>query len=128
MLAASDASIEEYGFDGGLCMSFTHSRDLCGDGSIVIVPPPGNTPGSVIVFGLGYWPMEASACGNQKSSVWARRVFLLTEPPSALCPGHNGAKYARRKSAAIWSWKNEIEKTDGEELQSEGSEVCCEVR
>jgi len=31
-------------------MGLTQSRDLYGDGSIVIVPAPGHTPGSVVVF------------------------------------------------------------------------------
>jgi glyoxylase-like metal-dependent hydrolase (beta-lactamase superfamily II) len=31
-------------------MGFTQSRDLYGDGSIVIVPAPGHMPGSVMVF------------------------------------------------------------------------------
>ena len=40
----------EYGFDGGRYMGFPRSRDVWGDGSVVIVPAPGHTPGSVIVF------------------------------------------------------------------------------
>jgi glyoxylase-like metal-dependent hydrolase (beta-lactamase superfamily II) len=40
----------EYAFDGGPYMGFTQSRDVYGDGSIVIVPAPGHTPGSVVVF------------------------------------------------------------------------------
>jgi len=44
------AAFQEYTFDGGAYLGFTHSRDLYGDGSIVIVPAPGHTPGSVIVF------------------------------------------------------------------------------
>ena len=41
---------QEYAFDGGPYMGFAQSRDLYGDGSIVIVPAPGHTPGSVVVF------------------------------------------------------------------------------
>jgi glyoxylase-like metal-dependent hydrolase (beta-lactamase superfamily II) len=41
---------EEYGFDGGRYLGFGQSHDLYGDGSIVIVPAPGHTPGSVVVF------------------------------------------------------------------------------
>jgi len=44
------AAFQEYTFDGGAYLGFTHSRDLYDDGSIVIVPAPGHTPGSVIVF------------------------------------------------------------------------------
>jgi glyoxylase-like metal-dependent hydrolase (beta-lactamase superfamily II) len=45
-----NAVIQEYEFDGGPYMGFTQSHDLYGDGSIVIVPAPGHTPGSVVVF------------------------------------------------------------------------------
>jgi len=41
---------EEYGFEGGLYLGFPASHDVYGDGSIVVVPAPGHTPGSVVVF------------------------------------------------------------------------------
>ena len=41
---------QEYAFDRRPYLGFDQSRDLYGDGSIVIVPAPGHTPGSVIVF------------------------------------------------------------------------------
>ena len=41
---------QEYMFDGGRYLSFDQSHDLYGDGSIVMVPAPGHTPGSVVVF------------------------------------------------------------------------------
>jgi glyoxylase-like metal-dependent hydrolase (beta-lactamase superfamily II) len=41
---------EEYGFEGGAYLGFPRSHDVYGDGSIVIVPAPGHTPGSVIIF------------------------------------------------------------------------------
>jgi len=44
------ALFQEYAFDGGAYLGFAQSRDLYGDGSIVIVPAPGHTPGSVVVF------------------------------------------------------------------------------
>jgi glyoxylase-like metal-dependent hydrolase (beta-lactamase superfamily II) len=44
------ANFQEYAFDGGPYLGFTQSHDLYGDGSIVIVPTPGHTPGSVAVF------------------------------------------------------------------------------
>lgn len=40
----------EYPFDGGPYLGFEKSQDVYGDGSVVIVPAPGHTPGSVIVF------------------------------------------------------------------------------
>lgn len=41
---------QDYGFDGTPYLGFERSHDLYGDGSIVIVPAPGHTPGSVVVF------------------------------------------------------------------------------
>jgi glyoxylase-like metal-dependent hydrolase (beta-lactamase superfamily II) len=46
-----DASaFREYTFDRGPYLGFDRSHDLYGDGSIVIVPAPGHTPGSVVTF------------------------------------------------------------------------------
>jgi glyoxylase-like metal-dependent hydrolase (beta-lactamase superfamily II) len=42
--------LRDYGFAGGPYLGFEHSHDLYGDGSMVIVPAPGHTPGSVVVF------------------------------------------------------------------------------
>lgn len=39
-----------YDFDGGPYLGFPRSHDVFGDGSVVIVPAPGHTPDSVIVF------------------------------------------------------------------------------
>ena len=44
------SQLREYAFDGGPYLGFAHSHDLYGDGSMVIVPAPGHTPGSVVVF------------------------------------------------------------------------------
>ncbi len=41
---------QDYAFDGGPYLGFDQSHDLYGDGSIVMVPAPGHTPGSVVVF------------------------------------------------------------------------------
>ena len=41
---------EEYGFEGGPYLGFPESHDVYGDGSIVVVPAPGHTPGGVIIF------------------------------------------------------------------------------
>lgn len=40
----------DYSFDGGPYAGFAHSHDLFGDGSVVLVPAPGHTPGSIIIF------------------------------------------------------------------------------
>jgi glyoxylase-like metal-dependent hydrolase (beta-lactamase superfamily II) len=41
---------EEYGFEAGPYLGFPASHDVYGDGSIVVVPASGHTPGSVIIF------------------------------------------------------------------------------
>jgi glyoxylase-like metal-dependent hydrolase (beta-lactamase superfamily II) len=41
---------EEYEFEGGPYLGFSRSHDVYGDGAIVVVPSPGHTPGSVIIF------------------------------------------------------------------------------
>jgi glyoxylase-like metal-dependent hydrolase (beta-lactamase superfamily II) len=42
--------LQTYAFEGGPYLGFPKSHDVYGDGSIVIVPAPGHTPGSVVVF------------------------------------------------------------------------------
>jgi glyoxylase-like metal-dependent hydrolase (beta-lactamase superfamily II) len=44
------AEYETYALDGGPYLGFPASHDVYDDGSVVIVPAPGHTPGSVIVF------------------------------------------------------------------------------
>jgi N-acyl homoserine lactone hydrolase len=48
--SALGARNETYGFEDGPYLGFEASRDVYGDGAIVVVPAPGHTPGSVIVF------------------------------------------------------------------------------
>lgn len=48
--SAKNAKWEEYTFEGGTYLGFPKSHDVWGDGSIVVVPCPGHTPGSVVVF------------------------------------------------------------------------------
>ena len=51
-LAASlpDVKFQVYDFTGGPYLGFAKSHDVFGDGSVVMVPAPGHTPGSVIAF------------------------------------------------------------------------------
>jgi len=46
----ADVHYEIYSFDDGPYLGFPTSHDIHGDGAIVVVPAPGHTPGSVIVF------------------------------------------------------------------------------
>ena len=50
MRSFGDAKIREYAWDGGPYLGFPRSHDWYGDGSIVLVPVPGHTPGSIAVF------------------------------------------------------------------------------
>lgn len=43
-------NFEQYDFEGGPYLGFPRSHDVWGDGSVVIVPAPGHTPDSVVVF------------------------------------------------------------------------------
>jgi glyoxylase-like metal-dependent hydrolase (beta-lactamase superfamily II) len=47
---AGEQRYVEYTFEGGPYLGFPRSHDVHGDGAIVVVPAPGHTPGSVIVF------------------------------------------------------------------------------
>jgi N-acyl homoserine lactone hydrolase len=48
--SCADASFETYTFEAGPYLGFPRSHDVYGDGAIVVVPAPGHSPGSVIVF------------------------------------------------------------------------------
>jgi glyoxylase-like metal-dependent hydrolase (beta-lactamase superfamily II) len=47
---ATGARWELYTFEGGAYLGYASHHDVFGDGSVVVVPAPGHTPGSVIVF------------------------------------------------------------------------------
>jgi glyoxylase-like metal-dependent hydrolase (beta-lactamase superfamily II) len=46
----ADHEIREYNIEGPPFLGFTSSYDFHGDGSVVIVPAGGHTPGSVVIF------------------------------------------------------------------------------
>ncbi len=46
----TDVNYTLYEFEGGPYLGFPSNHDVFGDGSVVIVPAPGHTPGSVVVF------------------------------------------------------------------------------
>jgi glyoxylase-like metal-dependent hydrolase (beta-lactamase superfamily II) len=74
---------EEYRFEGDPYLGFPSSHDVYGDGSIVVVPAPGHTPGGVIIFvtladGTRYafvgdlvWQLEGIALREERP--WATR-------------------------------------------------------
>jgi glyoxylase-like metal-dependent hydrolase (beta-lactamase superfamily II) len=46
----ANADYQLYDFDAGAYLGFPRSHDIYGDGSLVAVPAPGHTPGSVVLF------------------------------------------------------------------------------
>jgi len=83
---------QDYGFDGASYLGFEQSHDLYGDGSIVIVPAPGHTPGSVVVFvtlpnGARYafvgdlvWQLEGLL--QREERPWLEAKVLGEDPPA----------------------------------------------
>jgi glyoxylase-like metal-dependent hydrolase (beta-lactamase superfamily II) len=77
---------EEYGFEGGPYFGFPASHDVYGDGSIVVVPAFGHTPGSVIIFvtlhnGTRYafvgdlvWQLEGITLREERPWITRRRA------------------------------------------------------
>jgi N-acyl homoserine lactone hydrolase len=72
---------EEYRFEGGPYLGFPESHDVYGDGSIVVVPAPGHTPGSVIIFATLYNGTRYALVGDL---VWQREGITLREERSWL--------------------------------------------
>jgi len=87
---SADARYEEYAFDGGPYLGFPASHDVYGDGSIVVVPAPGHTPGSVIIFltlpsGIRYalvgdlvWQREGIS--QREERPWLQRTLADRDP------------------------------------------------
>lgn len=86
------AKYEEYGFEGGAYLGFPKSRDVYGDGAIVIVPAPGHTPGSVIVFLtlpngkrfalVGDLAWQREGITEREERPWLLRILADTDPSS----------------------------------------------
>jgi glyoxylase-like metal-dependent hydrolase (beta-lactamase superfamily II) len=83
---------EEYGFEGGPYLGFPASHDVYGDGSIVVVPAFGHTPGSVVIFvtlpgGTRYafvgdvvWQLEGIT--ERETRPWITRRKADTDAPA----------------------------------------------
>ena len=67
---------QDYAFGDGPYLGFDRSHDLYGDGSIVIVPAPGHTPGSIIVFVTMPGGARYALVGDL---VWKRQALLDRE-------------------------------------------------
>ncbi len=86
----ADARHEEYRFEGGPYLGFPRSHDVYGDGSIVVVPAPGHTPGSVIVFltlptakryaMVGDLAWQREGITEREERPWVQRLFADVDP------------------------------------------------
>jgi glyoxylase-like metal-dependent hydrolase (beta-lactamase superfamily II) len=113
---------ESYAFESGPYLGFPSSHDFYGDGSIVVVPAPGHTPGSVIVFvslpsGKRYallgdlaWQHEGVTLREERPWIWRKAADWDEEavrhglvhvaqiaaafPAIMLLPAHDGRAFA----------------------------------
>jgi N-acyl homoserine lactone hydrolase len=113
----------EVPFNSGSYLGFEKSHDVYGDGSVVIVPAPGHTPGSVIVFlalpNKNRYAMVGDLCWQREGVFereerpWLQRTFgdqnpaLVREgllrmaavvkrfPEMTLVPAHESRAYAQ---------------------------------
>jgi N-acyl homoserine lactone hydrolase len=117
----SNGTYERYRFEGGPYLGFPRSHDLYGDGAIVVVPAPGHTPGSVIVFvsttaqryafvgDLAWqregitelqerpWLMRRLADGDAdevRASLRAMNAIVTKYPQITLIPAHDARAFA----------------------------------
>ena len=102
-----DVRYEEYAFEGGPYLGFARSHDVYGDGAIVIVPAPGHTPGSVVVFlalpgGTRYalvgdlvWQREGITEREERPWIWRT---LADDDPSASARTSCACRRSRRAS------------------------------
>lgn len=88
--SVGEVAWETYAFESGPFLGFPASHDLYGDGSIVAVPAPGHTPGSILVFvtdseGARYvfvgdlvWQREGIS--EREERPWIQRTFGDDDP------------------------------------------------
>ncbi|WP_394834205.1 MBL fold metallo-hydrolase [Pendulispora rubella] len=81
---------DTYAFEGGAYLGFPRSHDVYGDGSIVVVPASGHTPGSVIVFValanghryafVGDLAWQREGITEREERPWLARTFADGDP------------------------------------------------
>ncbi|MFD4543010.1 MBL fold metallo-hydrolase [Streptomyces bauhiniae] len=67
---------DPFDFDGGPYLGFPRSLDVYGDGSIVCVPSPGHTPGSIVIFVTTAAGLKYAFVGDL---VWQREGLIRRE-------------------------------------------------
>jgi N-acyl homoserine lactone hydrolase len=85
-----DVRYVEYEFEGAAYLGFPRSHDVYGDGAIVIVPAPGHTPGSVVVFltllngkryaMIGDLAWQREGVSNRVERPWLQRMLGDWDP------------------------------------------------
>jgi glyoxylase-like metal-dependent hydrolase (beta-lactamase superfamily II) len=116
------AALETFAWDGPPYENFLTSHDWFGDGSVVLVPLPGHTPGSVGVFvqaagghrllfvGDAAWSLDAIAGPSHKlgpvsdltdrdrgalsGTLWRLHHLRAREPDLLMVPAHDGRALA----------------------------------
>lgn len=133
---------EEYAFEGGPYLGFPRSHDVYDDGSIVVVPSPGHTPGSVIIFltlptGKRYamvgdlvWQLEGVRLREEKPWIIRRtadsdaagtrenllRLIALKErlPELIVVPAHDIRAFANMSTLSRANGRAPSERRDGD--------------
>jgi len=116
-----DARLETFAWDGGPIENFERSHDLFGDGSVVFVPLPGHTPGSigvlldsvkgqrVLFVGDAVWSMRGVELPSHKSAplsdladhdtaslsdtLWKLHHLHAHDPALLIVPTHDGEAF-----------------------------------
>ena len=152
----NDINYVEYGFEGGPYLGFPVSHDIYGDGSIVVVPAFGHTPGSVITFvtlatGTRYafvgdvvWQLEGIAEREERPWITRRRadvdakansknllhLIALKErlPDLIIVPAHDMRAFAKllKLSQAIGE-KSSLNKRNAKTIVAKGQQIMNKV-
>lgn len=124
----ADARLETFAWDGPAYETFPKSHDLFGDGSVVLVPLTGHTPGSLGVFVNGVhgrrvffigdagWSRDAVDLPSHKlrpmasladddragtsDTLWRLHHLHEAEPELLIVPTHDGAAVAELRALA----------------------------
>ena len=117
------AAVETFAWDGGAYQNFPRSHDWFGDGSVVLVPLSGHTPGSVGIFlnavhgrrllfiGDAAWSMDAVTRPSHKlkplsdltdtdragtsDGLWRLHHLQQHDHPLLMVPAHDGKVFDR---------------------------------
>ena len=124
----ANAKLETFAWDGPPYETFARSHDLFGDGSVVIVPLQGHTPGSIGIFvngvkgrrvffvGDAAWSRDGVSIPSHKllpmsrlvdhdlalvsDGLWAMHDLQQREPSLLIVPTHDAAAFAELHALA----------------------------